>query len=70
MNSITEEKRGLMGSHAPLTLSNDMRGRSLIGTSNSRTTITDIDSTELLKYCPLGLTGSNPSLKSITIIIL
>jgi hypothetical protein len=45
-----------------------MMGMSLIGTSNSKTTIIDIDSTELVKYCPVGLTGSNPSLKSITII--
>ena len=59
-----EEKRGLMGRNT--SLSNDiMEGRLLIGISNSITATMDTDSTELLKYCPVGLTGSNPSSNSI-----
>ena len=47
-------------------MSNDIvEGRLLIGISNSITAIMDTDSTELLKYCPVGLTGSNPSSNSI-----
>ena len=64
MSTIMEEKRGLMGRNTSLT--NDiMEGRLLIGISNSITAIMDTDSTELLKYCPVGLTGSNPSSNSI-----
>ena len=59
-----EEKRGLMGRNT--SLSNDiMEGRLLIGISNSITAIMDTNSTELLKYCPVGHTGSNPSSNSI-----
>ncbi len=64
MSTIMEEKRGLMGRNT--SLSNDMAGSwSLIGISNSKTAIMDTDSTELLKFCAVGLTGSNPSSNSI-----
>jgi hypothetical protein len=62
---MMEEKRGLMGRNR--SLSNDMACVSLIGTSVSKTEIMDMESTELLKYCPVGLTGSNPSQNSITV---
>ena len=66
MSTIMEEKRGLMGRNTSLT--NDIvEGRLLIGISNSITAIMDTDSTELLKYCPVGLTGSNPSSNSIIV---
>ena len=55
---MMEEKRGLMGRNT--SLSNDMACSSLIGTSDSKTAIIDIDSAELLKYCALGLAGANP----------
>ena len=64
---MMEEKRVLMGRKT--SLSNDMARASLvsIGTSLCMTPIIDIDSTELLKYCALGLAGSNPSVSFILI---
>ncbi|GLT55085.1 hypothetical protein SLA2020_282350 [Shorea laevis] len=63
---MMEEKRGLMGRKS--SLSNDTVWMSLIGTSTSKTLIIDIHNTELFKYCPRGLTGSNPSLNSIMVL--
>jgi hypothetical protein len=57
--TMMEEKRGLMGRKT--WLSNEMAWASLIGTSDSKTARIEIDKTELFKYCPLGLTGSNTS---------
>ena len=64
---MMEEKRELMGRNT--SLSHDMARASLIsiGTSLCMTPIIDTDRTELLKYCALGLAGSNPSVSSILI---
>lgn len=57
--TIMEEKRGLMGRNT--SLSNDMVAESSIGFSDSKTARIHTDRTELLKYCPVGLTGSDTS---------
>jgi hypothetical protein len=62
---MTEEKRGLMARKT--SLRNDMMWTSFIGTSDSKTVIIDTHNTELFKYCPVGLTGSDPSMNSIVI---
>ena len=66
---MTEEKRGLTGRNT--SLSNDMACTLLlvIGTSISKTVRIDTDNTELFKYCPVGLTGSNPSSNSIMLYV-
>jgi hypothetical protein len=56
---MMEEKRRLMGRKT--CVSKEMAWASLIGISDSKTVRIEIDKTELFKYCPLGLTGSNTS---------
>ncbi|KAJ1426789.1 hypothetical protein SESBI_10040 [Sesbania bispinosa] len=53
--TMIEEKRGLMG--RKLSLKSEEVKPSM-GTSNSKTAMIYKDITELLKYCPIGLTGS------------
>ena len=62
VQTMSEEKRGLMGRNT--SLSNDKVGKSSIGMSNSKMLIIDICKTELLKYCPVGLTGWSSSSSS------
>jgi len=56
---MTEEKRGLMGRKTSLIRAKVCK--SCMGTSNSKTPMMYMHSTELLKYCPIGLTGSSCS---------
>ena len=56
---MREEKRGLIGRKT--SLSNGMVGKSSIGISKSKTPRMQTDNTELLKYCAVGLTGSEYS---------
>ena len=56
---MMEEKRGLMGRKTSLRRAYVCK--SSIGTSNSKTPMMYMHSTELLKYCPTGLTGSSCS---------
>lgn len=60
--TIREEKRGLMGRKTSLSKPN--AGESSIGISESKTARMQTESTELLKYCAVGLTGSEYSLSS------
>lgn len=53
---MMEEKRGLMG--RKISFSNGIASESSKGTSNSKIARMEIDRVELLKYCPIGLTGS------------
>lgn len=67
-----EEKRGFNGKKRFSSV--DMVGESSMGTSDSKTTRMQMDSAELLKYWPVGLTGSilaasSPSPSSINIVI-
>jgi len=54
--TMMEEKRGLMGRKTSLIRVKVCK--SCMGTSNSKTPIIYMHSAELLKYCPIGLTGS------------
>lgn len=45
-------------------LSNFMVQESSIGISDSKTEMTEIDNAELVKYCPVGLTGNDVSSSS------
>lgn len=56
-HTIIEEKRGLIG--IKTFLSNVMAQESSTEISDSNTQITEIDMTELVKYCPVGLTGND-----------
>ncbi|CAK9149501.1 unnamed protein product, partial [Ilex paraguariensis] len=62
---MTEENRGLMGKNT--FLSNDMVCKSSNGTAISKTPMIVTDNTELLKYCAVGLTGSDTSSSSNSI---
>jgi hypothetical protein len=67
---MTEEKRGLIGRNKSLSNDAACTWLSVIGTSISKTARIDTDNTELLKYCPVGLTGSvNPSFNSIMLFV-
>ena len=61
-STIMEEKRGWMGRKA--FWRSAMVGRSSRGTCDSKMPRIEIDRTELLKYCPVGLTGSASSSSS------
>lgn len=56
---MMEEKRGLMGRKTSLNKAKTCK--SWMGTSNSKTAIMCKHMTELLKYCPRGLTGCSSS---------
>jgi hypothetical protein len=55
--TMMEEKRGLMGRKTSLRRAKACK--SSMATSNSKTAIIYKHSDELLKYCPIGLTGSS-----------
>jgi hypothetical protein len=56
---MMEEKRGLIGRKMLRSVS--AVGESSIGISDSKTTKMLTESAELLKYCPMGLTGGSSS---------
>lgn len=53
---MMEENRGLTGRKTSWSM--DKVGESSMGISDSKTPKTLTDKAELLKYCPVGLTGS------------
>ena len=55
---MMEEKRGLMGRKTSLSSEKAWASIMVMGISNSRTARMEMDKIELLKYCPVGLTGS------------
>lgn len=59
VNTIIEEKRELMGKN--VSPRQERVCDSSIGISVSKTPIIVRDNTELFRYCPVGLTGSNIS---------
>lgn len=60
---MMEENRGLMGKKEFSRVT--MAGESSIGLSNSKKARMLTESTELLKYCPVGLTGSSSSILNV-----
>ena len=55
---MMDEKRGLMGRKTSLSKDKASASLMLIGIANSKTPRIHRDNTELLKYWPVGLTGS------------
>lgn len=58
-HTIIDEKRELMGKKSFLSI--ERTGILWIGVSDSRTLKIERDNAELLRYCPVGLTGSRKS---------
>ncbi|RWW45333.1 hypothetical protein BHE74_00048849 [Ensete ventricosum] len=65
---MTEEKRGWMGKKRLSSV--DIVGESSMATSDSKIARMPIDSTELLKYWPVGLTGSSTTVSSTSTFVL
>lgn len=66
--TMTEEKRGWMGKKRFSSV--DIVGESSMATSDSKIARMPIDSTELLKYWPVGLTGSSTTVSSTSTFVL